>query len=259
MKWVDVLPEDLKVEFLNWYTNLSDLNQIKIPRWLGYTPNAKYEIFGFADASKIAHAACVYLKVTVNGKSTIRLLQGKSKVSPIKPLLTIPKLELSAAFLLLKLTVKVLNSLRLPSVDVYLFTYSVNVLFWLKEHPSKCPIFIANKCSQIHSLVPTAYWSHVRSKENSADCVSRGIPPEQLLNFNLWWEGNAEIQDDFTFIRDNNNIHTSSLSTLSCPVTQTKKLKQSKIGICWINFQTFVNYLELRHKYCVLYVMSCLN
>ena len=218
LKWDDVLPDDLKGEFLDWYSNLKVLNEIKIPRWLGYTPNAKYEIFGFADASKIAYAACIYLKVTVNGKSTIRLLQGKSKVSPIKPLLTIPKLELSAAFLLAKLTVKVLKSLRLPSVDVYLFTDSVDVLFWLKEHPSKWPIFVANKCSQIHFLVSTAYWSHVRSKENSADCVSRGIPPEQLLNFNLWWEGNAQIQGDFKFVRDSNNFHTSSLSTLSCSV-----------------------------------------
>ena len=179
LEWEDVLPETLKTEFIDWYNGLTVLNKLKIPRWLGYTTDAKYEIFGFADASKMAYAACVYLKVTVNGQSSIRLLQGKSKVSPIKPLLTIPKLELSAAFLLSKLTVKVLKSLRLPSVNVFLFTDSIDVLFWLKEHPSKWPVFIANKCSQIHSLVPTAFWSHVRSKENSADCVSRGIPPEQ--------------------------------------------------------------------------------
>ena len=123
LKWEDVLPDDLK--FLDWYSSLPILNEIKVPRWLGYTPNDKYDIFGFADASLKAYAACVYLKVTVNGNSTIRLLQGKSKVSPIKPLLTIPKLELEAAFLLSKLTAKVLKLLRLPSVNIYLFSDSI--------------------------------------------------------------------------------------------------------------------------------------
>ena len=137
LNWEDVLPDDLKTEFLDEYSILPILNDIKVPRWLGYTPNAKYEIFRFADASLKVYAACVYLKVTVNDNSAICLLQGKSKVSPIKPLLTFPKLELNAAFLLSKLTAKVLKSLRLPSVNIYLFSDSNNVLSWLKEHPSK--------------------------------------------------------------------------------------------------------------------------
>ena len=231
LQWEDTLQKDLKNEFLEWYNSLIVLNTLKIPRWIGYTTDAKYEIFGFADASKLAYAACVYLKVTVNGQSTIRLLQGKSKVSPIKPLLTIPKLELSAASLLAKLTVKVLNSLKLPHVDIYLFTDSIDVLFWLKEHPSKWPVFVAHKCSHIHSLVPTAYWSHVRSKENPADCVSRGISPEQLLGFNLWWEGNLHIQGKFQFNHDSRNFHTSSLTSLNCSINN--EIKKAKIIKNW--------------------------
>ena len=93
LKWDDRLPEDLQIQFLEWYNKLDCLNSLKFPRSINYVPNAKYEIFGFADASKLAYAACIYLKVTFNDQSKMHLIQAKSKVAPNKPLLTIPKLE----------------------------------------------------------------------------------------------------------------------------------------------------------------------
>ena len=138
---------------------------------------ARYELYGFADASKFAYAACTYLKVIHDGKSIIYLVQAKSKVAPIK---TIPCLELSAAFLLSKLVVKVLRALNLNKVEVFLFTDSMDVLHWLKDHPSNWPMFVADRCSNIHSYLPDAYWNHVRTHDNQAACVSRGIIPSQL-------------------------------------------------------------------------------
>ena len=78
LQWEDALIENLKTEFLDWYNGLTVLHKLKISRWIDFTTNAKYEIFGFADASKIAYASYVYLKLTVNVQSTIRLLQEKS-------------------------------------------------------------------------------------------------------------------------------------------------------------------------------------
>ena len=115
-------------------------------------------------------------------------------MAPIKPLLTIPKLEFSAALLLVKLTVKVLKALNLNLVKISLFTDSTDVLFWLQDDPSKWPMFIANRYSKIHTLLPEAYWIHVRTYDNPADCASRGILPSKLVSFSLWWEGGPMIK-----------------------------------------------------------------
>ena len=182
---------------MNGYNDIPVLNGIKINRWLGYIPGCKCEVYGFADASKVGYAACVYFKVCTDDKKEIHLIQAKSKVAPIKPLLTIPKLELSAALLLTKLTVKVLKALKLTGVKVRLFTDSTDVLYWLKNHPSKWLMFIANRCSKIHTLLSKAYWSHVRTHDNPADCASRGYPPNQLRDFSLWWEGGQMVQKSY--------------------------------------------------------------
>ena len=71
-----------------------------------------------------------------NKKVSINLIQAKSKVAQIQPLLTIPKLELCAA-LLARLNVKVLRALKLSPKNLFLFTDSMDVLHWLSDHPSK--------------------------------------------------------------------------------------------------------------------------
>ena len=80
--WDEMSPPPLRDEFLSWHNDISAVKDIKIKRWLNYVPNAKYELFGFADASKFAYAACTYLKVTYNGISSVHLIQAKSKVAP---------------------------------------------------------------------------------------------------------------------------------------------------------------------------------
>ena len=124
LDWDDGLPLELKDEFLNWYSQVSVLNNIKINRSLNYSLESKCKIFGFAVASKIAFGACVCLKITFQGTS-VKLVQAKPKVAQIKPLLTIPRLELNAAVLLARLTVRVICALKLLPDNVFLYTDSI--------------------------------------------------------------------------------------------------------------------------------------
>ena len=222
LEWDTKLPASLRDEFKNWYNTLNEIKTIKIKRWIKYVPEAKYELYGFADASELAYGACTYLKITHNGKSNIHLIQAKSKVAPIKPILTIPKLELNAAHLLVKLTVKVLRALKLDSVSIYLHTDSTDVLYWLKEHPSKWERFVKHRCSAIHTLLPEAFWCHVKSKHNPADCISRGLPPVQLQDFSLWWEGGVMVKEPINL---DNSILSKSVNLLNvdCHIASSKK------------------------------------
>ena len=133
----------------------------------------------------------------------------------------------------------------MQSISVYLFTDSTDVLFWLKDHPSKWPTFIANRCSKIHSLLPEAYWSHVRTHENTADCASRGILPDQLGKFSLWWEGNSTMKKEFSFRRNENSFRPKSIIGLNFNLA-TKITKKTKVTVnSWELLEKYSNYKKL--------------
>ncbi|XP_076301926.1 uncharacterized protein LOC143220071 [Lasioglossum baleicum] len=208
LQWDDPLPAVEATDWKDWYEELPSLSQIDIPRWIGYvqTP-VSMQLHGFADASKLAYGAVLYLRTETQSSISTQLIQAKSKVAPIKTL-SIPRLELSAAHLLAKLVHNVLPLFDDRGIDIYLWTDSLDVLHWLKEHPSKWPTFVANRCADIHNLVPKASWKHVRSESNPADPVSRGIKPSELRSLRLWWGGP-------TWLSENQNSWPLSLFSLS--------------------------------------------
>ena len=57
--------------FNQWETRRSQLEcleNVKIPRWTNITPSAEIvEVHGFADVSKFAYAAVIYLHVIQDG------------------------------------------------------------------------------------------------------------------------------------------------------------------------------------------------
>ena len=57
------------------------------------------------------------------------------------------------------------------------------------DHPSRCGVFVANRCFEIYTLLSDAYWHHVRYSDNPADVISRGIEPRKLASYSLWWKG----------------------------------------------------------------------
>lgn len=55
---------------------------------------------------------------------------------------------------------------------------------------------MGNRISTIIQLVPSESWHHVRTEQNPADCASRGISPQELLDHSMWWNGPHWLASD---------------------------------------------------------------
>ncbi|XP_011858450.1 PREDICTED: uncharacterized protein LOC105556004 [Vollenhovia emeryi] len=199
LSWDESLPSSLHFQWTQYYNQLKLLNNFRIPRQAMAPNAAKVQIHGFADASKNAYGACVYvLVVDVESKIHTNLLCAKTKVAPLKTQ-TIPRLELCAALVLAKLISTVEGALEARIDSVTYWSDSTIVLDWLRAQPSRLPVFESNRVARIQELSKDRVWRHVPTEQNPADLLSRGTQPQELLNATLWWKGPAFLMSGSQF------------------------------------------------------------
>ncbi|XP_075150927.1 uncharacterized protein LOC142225036 [Haematobia irritans] len=181
-------PEDLRSWNL-FVENYSQIGEMRIARWLNFTPGCDVQLHGFCDASERAYAAAIYIRIsTPIGSVTTHLLTAKSKVSPLKTI-SIPRLELCGALLLSETMDSIQNALPIQSYEIYCWTDSTIVLAWLSQPSYHRKTFVANRVSKISEIVGKEHWYHVESKDNPADIGSRGAYPKEFSSNNLWLYG----------------------------------------------------------------------
>lgn len=196
LDWDDELPGEVMEKWMEIRQSLHQLTAVRINRWIGTTTACDVELHGFCDASMDAYAAVVFVRVQESNRpAMVYNVCAKTKVAPLK-VVSLPRLELCGAALLVKLISDVKAAMQWPTVEVRCWTDSTIVLAWLRGHPSAFNVFVANRTADIQRQVPCEKWQHVRSAENPADCASRGITPNQLLHHHLWWTGPAWLREE---------------------------------------------------------------
>lgn len=188
--WDENLSTDKQIRWTKFRQELCAISKFTIPRWLHTSSSVQsIEIHGFSDASQSAMAAVIYTRiVNKNQEIIINFINAKTKVAPLKQL-TIPHLELNAALLLTRLTSHVQKVLNLKTDSVYLWTDSSITLTWISTHPSRWKDYVRNRVTLIQEISPQAIWRYIPSKDNPADCASRGLTIEKLHKHPLWWTG----------------------------------------------------------------------
>nr|XP_049697145.1 uncharacterized protein LOC126054685 [Helicoverpa armigera] len=189
VNWDEQLNDSLVTKWRTYREELSLLKRVQVPRWIRTTGDDNIELHGFSDASKAAYAAVVYLRtINLAGEIHVSLLVAKTRVAPIKQV-SIPRLELCGAVLLSKLLTEATEVLNISKDKVFAWTDSTVVLSWLSSHPSRWKTFVANRTSEILGNISSTQWFHVSTKENPADCASRGLNPSSLVESKLWFSG----------------------------------------------------------------------
>ncbi|XP_045493291.1 uncharacterized protein LOC123692575 [Colias croceus] len=196
IEWDEELPHQLLTDWLVYRDNLHKLTQFRLPRWIHTSrKDIELELQGFCDASNSAFSAVVYLRsVDSNGNIHISLIASKTKVAPVKQV-SIPRLELCGAVVLAKLLSEVSVTLGVSKNNLHAWTDSSVVLAWLRSHPSRWKTFVGNRVSEILTIMDGNQWSHVQSKDNPADCASRGVSPMELLELESWIEGPSWLKN----------------------------------------------------------------
>ncbi|XP_046599134.1 uncharacterized protein LOC124295050 [Neodiprion lecontei] len=188
--WDDKLMPQMIHRWTTFRAELSELSSLAIPRWLHTTSDTTMtELHGFSDASQSAMAAVVYIKVKhPHQAAEVTLVCSKTRVAPLQRL-TMPRLELSAALLIVKLVTRVQEVLKLSEAPVTLWTDSAVSLAWINSDPVRWKEFVRNRVQEMHRTAPNATWKFIPGKQNPADCALRGVTPPQLITHKLWWSG----------------------------------------------------------------------
>ena len=199
LDWDEPLPPPLAHRWKSFREGLQDVSDLAIPRWLRWTSAGRVQLHAFADASRRAIAAVVYLRTEdMQGTVQVSLLSAKTKLASIKSQLntgrpcarmTIPRLELRAALLAAKLLRSVAEGLGLSGRDCHPWSDSQVTLHWLRSEGPVGNDFVDNYVSHIQEILPECAWSYVNTTENPADLATRGADPLTLGRRLIWWQG----------------------------------------------------------------------
>ena len=196
-------------------TPVSLLGQLTIPRCYFTEPVDQIELHMFGDSSQHVFCAVGFLLARLSMLHKTQSSFGKTRAAPMKAI-SIPKLELQAALLAIRLKDDMMTALTASINQVYMWTESTAVLQWLKSC-DKLPVFVANRVVEIILESTTIdEWHHVLSGNNPADTGTRGISSEALKD-SSWVIGPSILRiTDWPFIPDERVINKIRLKGSSC-------------------------------------------
>ena len=190
--WDDPVPDEILSEWIRWKTEATQLSELRIPRCYFSTnhgPVKKYELHHFSDASYDGCGQCSYLRAAYeDGHITSSLVMSKTKVTPLKSV-TIPRLELVAALMSVRVSCFLRSELTIKEFDEFFWTDSTAVLGYVKNDTKRFHVYVANRVQEIRQSTNPEQWLYIESKMNPADLASRGATVAELIESSLWWHG----------------------------------------------------------------------
>lgn len=214
--WDEELPRDLNERWLGFAKGLVEMSSIQTKRHIDVKGAKQVELVGFADASNKAYGCCLYIRaIQADDTVSVNLLCSKSRANSTNNELSTPRKELNSALLLSMLVKRVHNTLKMQgyNLKVYLYLDSQIVLAWLNIEPVKLMSYVANRVIKIKSHVHDWPWFYVRSADNPADCLSKGLEPQSLQNHELWWHG-PQFLTEKHFVHETAKLETLNLQKL---------------------------------------------
>lgn len=264
--WDQPINEPYTSIWLNWVNFMRQISHVKIPRGIKNKldePNAQVELHLFSDASEIGYGAVAYARVSyLNEPPYCILLYSKSRVAPIKPV-TVPRLEMAAAVLSVRLSEVLQRSLPNFFCEVNFHTDSMIVLYYIRNTGNRYSTYIANRLAILHQHTKVEQWTYVKSSENPADWTSRGI--QKLADLESWIKCPTLLQAEFgKTITDCPQTIPDSIEFRKTAVVNLSKLNYDKFPIIsyysdWLRLVRAVAWLRRFIEYWMILHSSSLE
>ena len=146
-------------------------NQMHVPRCIVPVKEGgiKHVMHCFADASKEAYCATVYLVCKLHYTAYSNLVAAKTRLPPVKKKMTMPRHELTAARITVRIATSVKEALSSYGIEEFhMRSDSSTVPHWL-EGKGRYKQFVEHRVMEICSLMPDVSWKYFLTDENPAD------------------------------------------------------------------------------------------
>ena len=190
--WDQAIPDHIQTSVNKLTDCYRAMPTVSVPR-RAFRSATTVELHVFTDASNSAFAAFIYARQPTFSHTSAQqtFVIGKSRVSPIKQK-SIPKLELEAAVLGVRLLRIVRNAFSCSFPVVKFWTDSCVVLDWIQRH-NKLKSFVAHRVNEITLHSDPLDWKYVPTKQNPADHGTRGLRPDEIPA--KWIEGPSFLNE----------------------------------------------------------------
>ena len=243
--WDETLPSDLLIRWKQWRATMASISELSISRWYGANQSSYQELHIFADASEKAYGAVAYLKILSKSITSVSFVIAKSRLAPLKNILTIPKLELQAAVTAVRLKESILQGLQIPDKCVFLWSDSTTVLKYIRNEDRRFPTFVMHRVNEIRQSSRTSSWKYVPGLLNPADHCTRYSKFSDLLYLPNWFEGPSFLhQPEFNFGKFENNTsedatEVDNVNLNAASTTTTSETSMTSNVINWQRFSSF--------------------
>lgn len=190
--WDEEIPPELTERWRLWLRVLPKVETVSIPRCYRKLTSAEksnvIQLHVFVDASKSGIAAVAYWRFQEGDNIECALAGAKTRVAPLK-YLSIPRLELQAAVIGVRLASSITESHRMKPAEKYYWTDSRDVVCWLKSDHRRYNPFVASRVGEILESSDVAEWTWISTRTNVAD---EGTKWQRLPDFNpscRWFRG----------------------------------------------------------------------
>ncbi|KAL0177460.1 hypothetical protein M9458_026354, partial [Cirrhinus mrigala] len=190
--WDEPIPRDQSKQWSSWIQDLPKLADFSVSRCIkptNFGNPQSFQLHHFADASEVGYGTVSYLRMTNDrGKIHVCFMMGKARVAPLKQM-TIPRLELAAAVLSIKVDKLLKAELHLILQSSQFWIDSQAVLKYIANDSARFHTFVANRVSFIRENSSVQQWKFINSKNNPADDASRGLSVQKFLDNQRWIHG----------------------------------------------------------------------
>ena len=279
LSWDEEIPEAEHISWKKWLAELPTLTEFTVERCMkpeNFCEIVNSQLHHFSDASESGYGAVSYIRME-NGDGNIHcsFFIAKSRLTPVKPI-TIPRLELSAAAVAVRLDRMIRSELDVHVSNSFFWTDSTAVLRYVKNENKRFQTFVANKVAVIYAGSTPKQWFYIDTLQNPADDASRGLNAMQLVNSTRWCRGPeflwqnmsvwpvdqqdlGEIQEDDPEIKKTVTCHASQLKEtkgmtdlLFSRFSDWHRLKKAVVWLLrfkqWLRLKTKSDNINLKFK-----------